>query len=119
MNRVTNFEIPAGDPQQVMDFFSKTFGWKFTEFDPGHYWMAETGEPGISGINGSVMKRRDPRQPIVNSILVEDIDATIEKIKANGGTIVVDKQAVHSFGWLAYFKDPDGNIHGIWQNNRN
>ncbi len=121
MNRVTHFEIPAADPRQVMDFFSQTFGWRFTEFDPGNYWMAETGatggtgEPGSPGINGAIMKRRDPAQPVVTTILVANIDDTIDKIKTNGGTIVVEKMEVPSTGWLAYFKGPDGNIHGVWQ----
>jgi len=116
MNRVTHFEIPAADPQQVMDFFTKTFGWKFTEFDPGNYWLAETGLTESPGVNGGLMKRRDPAQPIVNSIQVDDIDAAVDKIKANGGAIVVEKMNIPSTGWLAYFKDPDGNIHGVWQN---
>jgi predicted enzyme related to lactoylglutathione lyase len=24
---------------------------------------------------------------------------------------------IPTVGWLAYFTDPDGNIHGIYQNN--
>jgi predicted enzyme related to lactoylglutathione lyase len=24
--------------------------------------------------------------------------------------------AIASIGWLAYFTDPDGNIHGLYQN---
>jgi predicted enzyme related to lactoylglutathione lyase len=115
MNRVTHFEIPAGDPGLLMDFFSKTFGWKFTEFIPGIYWSAETGENDAPGINGGLMKRRDPQQPVVNAIHVADIDAAIDNVKANGGTIVVEKMEVPPGSWLAYFKDPDGNIHGLWQ----
>jgi predicted enzyme related to lactoylglutathione lyase len=61
------------------------------------------------------MKKRDPRQPIANAIDVTNIDATMTQIESAGGTIVVPKMAVPTMGWVAYFKDPDGNIHGVWQ----
>lgn len=115
MSRVVHFEIPANDTKKVADFFSKTFGWKFSQFGTEDYWMAETGDAGKPGINGSIMKRRDPAQPVVNSIQVDNIDAMADKVSKNGGVIVVPKFPIPHVGWLSYFKDPDGNIHGIWQ----
>jgi predicted enzyme related to lactoylglutathione lyase len=71
------------------------------------------------GINGAIMKKRDPAQPGVNSIEVKNIEQTIKDIEANRGKIVVPKMAIPSIGWLAYFKDPDDNIHGIMQPDAN
>lgn len=68
------------------------------------------------GINGGVMKRNDPKQPVVNSINVEDLDKSVENIEKAGGKIVVPKIPIPAVGWLAYFTDPDGNIHGVYQN---
>jgi predicted enzyme related to lactoylglutathione lyase len=62
------------------------------------------------------MKKRDPGQPIANSIDVADIDKTMQEVKRAGGKTVVPKMAIASIGWLAYFTDPDGNIHGLYQN---
>ena len=31
------------------------------------------------------------------------------------GTITVPKMAIPGVGWLAYFKDPDGNAFGIME----
>ncbi len=78
-----------------------------------------TGDESKKGINGAIMKRKHPEQPLVNSIEVEDMDSTIKKIEANGGQIVVPIMAIPSIGWLAYFKDPDGNIHGIMKPDTN
>jgi predicted enzyme related to lactoylglutathione lyase len=61
------------------------------------------------------MKRNDPAQPLVNVIGVDSIDATIPKIEAHGGTIVVPKMAVGDMGSVAYFTDPEGMIHGLWE----
>lgn len=62
------------------------------------------------------MRKRDPNQPIVNSIDVPDMDAAIRRVEGAGGLIVVPKMPIPTVGWLAYFKDPDGNIHGLYQN---
>lgn len=115
-NKVVHFEIPSDNPEKSISFFQNVFGWQFQKFGNEDYWVVMTGDEKQPGINGGLMKKRDPRQPIVNSILVESVDDHILKIEAAGGKIVVPKMAIPSVGWLAYFTDPDGNIHGIYQN---
>ena len=118
-NRVTHFEIPCDNPEKTIDFFKKVFGWNFQQFGDEQYWMAITGDEKSPGINGAIMKKMNPGQPIANSISVADLDATAKEIENAGGQIVVPKMPVPNVGWLAYFKDPDGNIHGAWQEDRN
>jgi uncharacterized protein len=116
MPKPVHFEIPAENPERVTKFFSDVFGWQFSNWggDQG-YWLATTGAESEPGINGAVMKRRDPAQPIVNSISVDSIDQYAEKVVTAGGQIVVPKMSVPTVGYLAYFKDTEGNIHGLWQ----
>jgi uncharacterized protein len=113
--RVVHFEIPCDDPQKTMDFFKKVFGWSFEQFGSENYWMVVTGPETTPGINGGLMKRQNPGQPVANSIQVEDLDQCLVEITQAGGTVVVPKMPIPSVGWLAYFKDPDGNIHGVYQ----
>lgn len=115
-NKVVHFEIPCNEPEKTMTFFKEVFNWNFQEFIPGEYWAVTTGDEKLPGINGGIMKKKDPNQPIANSIDVADIDATIIKIEKAGGIVVVPKMPIPTIGWLAYFKDPDGNIHGVYQN---
>ena len=114
-NRVVHFEIPCDDPEKTMDFFKKVFGWKFQQFGQEPYWSVMTGDEKLPGINGGLMKKRDPKQPIVNSINVNQLDACLKDIERAGGKIVVPKMPIPGVGWLAYFTDPDGNIHGAYQ----
>lgn len=114
-HRVVHFEIPCDDPEKSMEFFKDVFGWQFQQFGNVEYWTVTTGDSATPGINGGLMKKRDPRQPLVNSIQVDNIDHHIKLIESAGGKIVVPKMAIPSVGWLAYFTDPDGNIHGIYQ----
>ncbi len=117
-NRVTHFEIPCEDPEKTMTFFEEVFNWTFQKFGDQDYWLATTG--GMSpGINGAIMKKRHPNQPLTNSISVEDIDEIIDLIERHGGKVVVPKTAIPTVGWMSFFKDPDGNIHGVWQNDKN
>jgi hypothetical protein len=72
-----------------------------------------TGPEGTPGINGGMMKRRDPRGAVYNTIDVPSVDEWVKKIEEAGGTIVVPKMAIPTVGWLAYFTDTEGNVHGI------
>ena len=115
-NRVVHFEIPCNEPEKTIDFFKEAFGWKLQQFGTEPYWVVYTGDDKNPGINGGLMKKKDPAQPLVNSIDVVNIDTAMQKIEQAGGVIVVPKMPVPTVGWLAYFKDPDGNIHGVYQN---
>lgn len=113
-NRVTHFEIPCEQPERTMSFFEGVFNWSFKKFGEEEYWFAVTGKDS-PGINGAIMKKRHPDQPIANSISVNKIDETLKKIEKYKGQVVVPKMAIPGAGWIAFFKDPDGNIHGLWQ----
>ena len=115
MSRIVHFEIPATNPEQSIDFYSKTFGWTFSRWGEEEYWLVTTGDNTNPGINGAILKRRDPTMPVVNTIDVADIDAAILSVEANGGIIVVPKSSIPTMGHLCYFKDPDGVIHGMMQ----
>lgn len=71
------------------------------------------------GIDGALMKKRDPKQQVANSIDVENIDKTSKEIEKAGGRMVVPKSAVPNMGWFAFFTDIDGNVHGLWQTDEN
>ncbi len=118
-NRITHFEIPCDEPEKTIEFFKKAFGWTFQQFGTEQYWLAMTGDPKTPGIDGAIMKKMNPGQPVANSINVPNIDAAMLEIEKAGGTLVTPKMPIPTVGWLVYFKDPDGNIHGAWQEDRN
>jgi uncharacterized protein len=115
-NRVTHFEVPCDNPEQTMNFFKEVFGWTFQKFGDMPYWTVITGDDKSPGINGGFMKKNDPNQPVVTTIEVAHIDEAMTKIEKAKGKIVVPKMPIPAVGWLAYFKDPDGNIHGVYEN---
>ena len=53
----------------------------------------------------------------VNVVIdVEDIDAKLKEIEAQGGEVSAGRAAVGEMGFAAYFKDPEGNVVGLWEN---
>lgn len=113
--RVVHFEIPCDNPEKVMSFFKETFGWSFKQFGNEQHWLTITGDEKTPSIDEGVMEKRDPNLPVVNSINVDNIDEAVKKVEKAGGKFVVSKMPIPSVGWLAYFSDPDANIHRIYQ----
>jgi predicted enzyme related to lactoylglutathione lyase len=55
----------------------------------------------------------------VCTINVSNLDEYAGKVTANGGINVLPRMAVPGVGWLAYYKDTQGNIFGMMQNDPN
>ena len=101
-------EFYAPDLSKIKEFYSKVFGWEFTDYGPG-YTSFEN-----SGIAGGFEKSD---KPIVNGALVVLLhpspEAMVKKVIEAGGTISVD---IFKFpgGRRFQFLDPAGNELGLW-----
>lgn len=117
MNRVYYFEMPVDDFDRAIKFYETVFGWKITkdERPSGPYYSVKTGEASEPGINGSLFKREEGWDKISNVLSVKDIDTIIGKIKELGGEIIFPKTVINGVGYLAYFKDTEGNTFGMMQ----
>ena len=116
MPRVVHFEISADKPEQAIKFYEKVFGWKTVKWEgPIEYWLITTGKEDEPGIDGGLSRRTEPGPSTVNTIDVTSVDDFIKKVEENGGTIVVPKRAVPGVGYMAYFKDPEGNMLGMME----
>ena len=120
MSRVVHFEIMCEHPEKVSKFYRDVFGWNIQKWEgPMEYWLVSTGDPKTPGIDGGIAKT-DTRFPAVtNTIDVPSIDEYDAKIEKAGGTVHVPKHAIPGVGWIAYFKDPDGVISGIYHTDPN
>lgn len=121
MNRIVHFEIAANDPVKVTEFYKSVFGWNIQQWGNEEYWIAHTGDKNSPGIDGGFFKPQGPMpgNGCVNTIQVADLDDAMEKVKANGGKIVVEKRAIPTVGWLAYSTDIEGTIFGMMQEDPN
>lgn len=131
VNAIVHFELPVDDVARAQSFYGDIFGWTFNKFEmpsdsstggEPYYGvittpMDEKHQPKTPGaINGGMMKRVDPAQPFMNYINVRSIDATLEAVTAHGGSICMPKTEIaKGMGWIACFKDTEGNMMGLHQ----
>ena len=62
------------------------------------------------------MAREGELKTPVITVDVDDIDATLQTVEQLGGSVVAPKDCHSRHGLLAYFKDTEGNILGLWEN---
>ena len=116
MSRIVHFEIHADNPERAIKFYNASFGWEFNKWEgPFDYWLITTGPKEEMGIDGGLMKRMTPIDgkaviAYVCTMAVENLDATISTVEKHGGTVSVPKDVIPGVGWIAYFKDTEGNI---------
>ena len=123
MARIVHFEIQASQPQALMDFYTELLGWSFKKWEGADYWLIETGPADQMGINGGLLPRPggappaggQPVNAFVCTVGVASVDEAVAKGTSLGATIAFPKSAVPGTGWLAYIRDPDGNLLGILQ----
>ena len=115
MPRVVHFDIDAEEPEKLIEFYEQVFGWKFMKWEgPMDYWLITTGEKDEPGIDGG-MGRRSPQSMTFDTIAVPSVDEYVKKVEEHGGTIMAPKMAIPGIGWFASFKDAEGNMFGLMQ----
>ncbi|MFN8162750.1 MAG: VOC family protein [Solirubrobacterales bacterium] len=111
--------VDLGTPDQdaAGEFYGALFGWALDEGEnpeaTGGYRSAMLrGQP-----VGGVMKLMQEGQPPAWStyISVEDADATMAAVHANGGKTMIEPMDVLDIGRMAFFIDPTGAVCGLWQ----
>jgi hypothetical protein len=125
MGGVVHFEIPADDLDRAKGFYGSVFGWKLDTIPmPGGEYTGVTTTPTDEqtmmptqpgAINGGMMLRDEVTPAPVLTIDVEAIDDALREIEAQGGTTVSPRTEIPGMGAFAYFKDPEGNVLGLWE----
>src|SRR5213596_714244 len=110
--KICYVEIPALDVARSADFYAKVFGWQIRQRGDGHTAFDDTtGEVSGAWVTGRPASS-DPG--LLVYIMVDDAAATVDAVVAHGGEIVqpigVDAPEV-----TARFRDPGGNIVGLYQ----
>ena len=125
MPKVVHFEIPADDVDRAKKFYGSTFGWELQtmQMGDGEYTIVQTTavdeqtqlptEPGA--INGGMFQRDERLTSPVITIDVDGIDDVLKQIEDAGGSTVQPRTAIPGMGAFAYFKDPEGNVMGLFE----
>ncbi len=107
-------DIGTPDVNAAGSFYSALFGWEI-EYGPaemGHYSMARLRGRDVAAL-------ADQQVPGVVAwttyLAVDDVDATMAKARAAGGTVLMEPMDVMTFGRMAVITDPGGAAVSFWQ----
>ncbi len=109
--KICYLEIPALNIETSADFYQRVFHWNIRKRGDGSVSFDDA----VTEVSGTWTLNRKPAEPgVLIYIMVSDAEQTVKDIVAQGGTIVqpIDKDARER---TAAFKDPAGNIFGIYQ----
>jgi len=110
-NNLNYIEFKSNDLEKTKTFYSKAFGWKFTDYGPTYTAFENR------GLAGGFEKTDEA---ILNGVLVilvhDDLAIALQNVKDAGGKIVKE---IFSFpgGSRFQFTDPSGNELAVWKEN--
>ena len=113
-------DLSTTDTDAAQEFYGGLFNWSF-ESNPtpggGKYIMAS-----LNGKNTAGIMQQAPQQaemgipPFWNTyISVDDVNASVAKVEAAGGTVMMPPMEVMDSGKMAVVVDPSGAVVGMWQ----
>ena len=111
--KICYIEMPATDILRSADFYWRVFGWKIRKRGDG----STAFDDGVGEVSGAWVTGRPPsaNPGLLFYIMVDSVAATVDKVIANGGEIVqpigADAPEI-----TARFRDPGGNVIGLYQN---
>jgi uncharacterized protein len=110
-NGVSYLHIPAADPPASARFYAEVFGWQVRDH-PDH--------PSFSDGTGHMIGAFVADRPVAGDagvlpyIYVDSVDDALGQVTAHGGSVAVAPYPEGDL-WVATFRDPAGNVVGVWQ----
>ena len=113
---VRYLQIPATDVEVSAGFYETVFGWGIRTNANGERAFDDAG----GNVSGTwVLGRTAAREPgVLVWVMVDDVEATLGKIERAGGEIVSPMAPQGEGEAIATFRDPAGNVLGIFHENR-
>ena len=112
-NPVNWFEIPVENLDRAKIFYENVFNVVLTPLESGPMKMFQFPmDPTSYGAAGTLVKM-DCFKPSVEGIViyfsVTDIAATLNRVTANGGSVLLPEMSIGEYGYIAQFTDCEGN----------
>ena len=114
-------DVSSPEPAASSAFYSSLFGWAADDqYDPDGnyvYTMLLSDGVAVAGLGAQPPELAQAGVPPnwISYVSVEDLDATLELIVANGGSVVMGPIDVFNSGRMAIASDPLGAVFAMWQ----
>jgi uncharacterized protein len=109
--KICYLQIPTRNIQKSADFYRRVFGWSVRQRGDG----STAFDDGVGEVSGEWVLNRQPAEPgVLVHIMVDSVAKTLDLVLANGGE-VVNPIGVDPGEITAHFRDPMGNVFGLYQ----
>jgi predicted enzyme related to lactoylglutathione lyase len=108
---ISYLRIPAVDPRRSAEFYAGVFGWAVEAGRASPSFTDGTGHV-IGHFTADLAAAEDAG--VRPYVYVNSVDAAVAAVEAHGGEIV-NRPYPEGNLWVATFRDPAGNVVGIWQ----
>ena len=110
--KICYIEIPATDIASSADFYARVFGWQTRQRGDGSLAFDDT----VGEVSGTWVLGRPPSSlpGLLIYVMVDSVAATLDLVVANGG-VTVQPIGVDAPEITARFRDPGGNVIGLYQ----
>lgn len=110
--KICYLEIPATDVRRSSEFYATVFGWRLRQRGDGRIAFDDS----VGEVSGTWVLGRPPMsQPgLLIYIMVDSVAATLDAVVAHGG-VVVQPIGADAPEITARFRDPGGNVLGLYQ----
>ena len=108
-------DMAVVDIKGAQRFYGSVLGWTFVDTGErlGHYTLCTTGSRNVAALFRP-MPGGEP-VPWTVYLATQDLDASVDAVLANGGTIAAEPMHIPGVGALALAVDPCGAVFGMWQ----
>jgi predicted enzyme related to lactoylglutathione lyase len=114
MSFVSYIEFNVADPKKAGAFYKEVLGWDPQLFsEANNYWIVAHGD--APGIDAGLQPAPDGQPRTVAVITVPNLDEVWAKALKAGATVAMEKFAIPTVGYAAYFTDPNGLVVGLHQ----
>ena len=105
------------DPDAAAAFYGELFGWDLENVMPEgspKYYIARLGGKDVGAV--SALPPGAPESAAWNTyVWVDSADETAEKVRAAGGSVLMEPGDIGESGRMAVFADPGGAAFSVWQ----
>ena len=114
-NKLTHFAIHIDDIDRAKSFYDGVFDWAFNSYGQADFLQIKADKSETGELIGALQSRKFSPVPekligLECTIGVENLDEIVERVKNNGGQLLLPKTAIPYVGWIAKFLDTEGNL---------
>ena len=114
-NKLSHFAIYTEDTNRAKEFYSNVFDWGFQSYGQQDFLQIKDDNSDEGKLIGALQSRNYSPVPekiigLECTISVQNVDDIVERVKNNGGQILMPKTTIPYVGWITKFLDTEGNL---------